>query len=114
MRPRELALLQLRSDEVQSNRRMRGQAPDRIGLELKQRLLRKLADLDPEPEELDAALARLIDDLGPPTGPTRALALSFREEWQELRAHPETVGLLFNQTVRSDEGGDKRGRRVRP
>jgi hypothetical protein len=114
MRPRELALLQLSSEEVQSRRRMRGQMPDRIGLELKQLLLRKVADLDPQPEELDAALARIIDDFGPPSGPIRALALSFRDDWQDLRAHPETVGLLFNQTVRSDEGGDRRDRRVRP
>ena len=114
MRPRELAVLQLASEEVQSNRRKRGQAPDRIGLELKQRLLRLIADLDPEPEELDAALARLVDDLGPPTGPNRALALSFRDEWKDLQAHPETIGPLFHQTVRSDEGGDKRGRRIRP
>jgi hypothetical protein len=114
MRPRELALLQLGSEELQPRQRMRGQAPDRIGLELKRQLLRKLADLDPEPEELDAALARLIDDLGLPTGPIRALALSFRDDWQELRAHPETVSLLFHQTIHSDEGGDRGGRRVRP
>jgi hypothetical protein len=114
MRPRELALLQLGSEEVQPRRRMRGQMPDRIGLELKQRLLQKVADVDPEPEELDAALARIIDELGPPTGPIRALALSFRDDWQDLRANPELVGLLFHQTKHSEEGGDTRGRRVRP
>ena len=114
MRPRDLALLQLESEDVRPRERARDQMPDRIGLKLKQQLLRKLADLDPEPGELDAALARLIDELGPPTGPVRALALSFRDDWQYLQAHPESIGPLFDQAQRPDEGGDRRGRRVRP
>jgi hypothetical protein len=114
MSPRDLALLQLESEHVRPRERARDQMPDRIGLELKQRMLRRLADLDPEPGELDAALARLIEDLGPPTGPIRSLALSFRDDWQYLQVHPESIGPLFHQAQRPDEGGDERGRRVRP
>jgi hypothetical protein len=102
MRPRDFALLLLNSGELLPRQRLRNQTPDMIGLELKRRLLQAIADRDPEPAKLDETLACLIDELGPPTGPVRALALSFREEWQALPANPQWIEHLQTETSRRE------------
>src|SRR5262245_38834181 len=104
MRPRDFALLLLTSGDLMPRDRLRNQTADAIGLELKRRLLQALADLDPEPAKLEETLASLIDELGPPTGPVRALAVSFREEWQALPANPEWIEHLQSETARRGEG----------
>ena len=103
MRPRDFALLLLTSGDLLPRQRLRNQTPDTLGLELKRRLLQALAELDPEPGKLDEALARLIDELGPPTGPVRALAVSFRDEWQALPANPEWIEHLKTEAARRGE-----------
>jgi hypothetical protein len=103
MRPRDLALLLLASGDLLPRQRARDQMPDIAGLHLKRRLLERLAAIDPEPEEMDASMARIIDELGPPAGPTRALALSFREEWQMAAANPEWLTQLVEQAVHHGE-----------
>jgi hypothetical protein len=112
MRPRELALLLLGSDELRPRPRMRSQQPDALGLALKRRLLERLVELDPEPANLDAALAHLIDELGPPPGPIRALAIGFRDDWQGLPCNPEWLQHLREQASEDPERGDGGGRRV--
>jgi hypothetical protein len=107
MRPRDLALLVLSSGELSGRQRLRSQTPDQVGLALKRQLLERLASLDPEPGELEATLARLIDDLGPPSGPIRALALSFRDEWQALPANSEWVRHLRAEAERQADQGCK-------
>jgi hypothetical protein len=102
MRPRDFALLLLNSGELLPRQRLRNQTPDMIGLELKRRLLQAIADRDPEPAKLDETLACLIDELGPPTGPVRALALSFREEWQALPANPQWIEHLQTEASRHE------------
>jgi hypothetical protein len=109
MRPRDLALLLLSSDEVRPRPRQRSQSPDAAGLALKRRLLERLADLDPEPDHLDAALALLIDELGPPPGPIRALALGFRDDWRTAPANPVWVEQLRARAAAEREGGDHGG-----
>lgn len=104
MRPRDLALLLLSSEELRPRKRMRSQYPDVAGLELKRCLLQRIADLDPEPHNLDATLARLIDELGPPSGPFRALAIGFRDDWQGLASNPDWLEQLREEAAR--EGGD--------
>jgi hypothetical protein len=89
---------------------MRSQYPDVAGMELKRSLLQAVADLDPESEGLDATLARLIDDLGPPPGPIRALALGFRNDWQGLATNPGWVEQLREEAARAL--GDGNGRRL--
>src|SRR5689334_7868276 len=89
LRPRDLALLLLASAEVLPRQRARDQQADRAGLELKRRLLDRLAALDPEPAELEAALMQVVDELGPPTGPTRALAVMLKEDWALASADEE-------------------------
>jgi hypothetical protein len=106
LRPRDLALLLLASGEVAPRQRARDQQADLTGLELKQRLLNELVALDPEPEDLPAALMKAIENLGPPTGPTRSLALAFLEEWQVAIGTPEWVDQLLGAAVhpRTTEG----------
>src|SRR5205823_13402942 len=56
LRPRDLALLLLASGDLRPRKRARDQQADRVGLDLKHRILQRLAALDPEPEALEAAL----------------------------------------------------------
>ncbi len=113
LRPRDLALLLLASGEMLPRQRARDQQADIAGLELKRRILDRLAALDPEPEELDATLASIIDEIGPPTGPTRALAVSIREEWQAACANPAWTAHLLDEALR-ESGKERRGPRPLP
>jgi hypothetical protein len=113
MRPCDLALLLLSSGELLPRQRLRSQSPDAAGLELKRRLLQRIADLDPEPGHLDATLARLIDELGPPSGPIRALALGFRDDWQGLASNPDWLKQLRDEAAQRRERGDRGGQQLR-
>jgi hypothetical protein len=114
LRPRDLALLLLASGDLLPRQRARDQQADRAGLELKGRVLNRLAALDPEPAELEAALVRIVEEIGPPTGPTRAVAASLYEEWRTACATPDWVAHLLGEAVRDSEGGRKRGGRIHP
>jgi hypothetical protein len=111
MRPRDLALLLLASEELRLRKRLRSQYPDNLGMELKRSLLQRVAELDPEADELESILTRLIDELGPPPGPIRALAVGFRDDWRGLEANPEWLEQLREEAAR--EGGDGDGRQLR-
>jgi hypothetical protein len=110
IRPRDLALLLLASRELLPRQRARDQAPDLAGLELKRRVLLRLAALDPEPEAMDATLSQIVDELGIPSGPTRAIAMGIYEEWNAACASPEFVSLLLGQAIQHDQEGKRRGR----
>ena len=112
MRPRDLALLLLSSGELLPRQRLRSQSPDSAGLELKRRLLQRVADLDPEPDNLETTLAQLIDDLGPPSGPIRALAIGFRDDWQGLASNPEWLTQLRDEAAQLWERSVRGGRRL--
>jgi hypothetical protein len=117
LRPRDLALLLLASGDLLPRQRARDQQADRVGLDLARRILDRLAALDPEPADLEAVLARIIEEFGPPFGPTRAIAAAVRDDWQAACAAPEWVAQLIGQAVRQGErnGEDRpRGRRVHP
>jgi hypothetical protein len=109
MRPRDLALLLLASEELRPRKRLRSQYPDTLGMELKRSLLQRVVDVDPEADDLEAILARLIDELGPAPGPTRALAVGFRDDWRGLEANPEWLEQLREEAARegSDGGGQQ-------
>src|SRR6516225_5719417 len=94
LRPRDLALLLLASGDSLPRQRARDQQADIAGLAVKRRILDRLAALDPEPAEIEEALAKIIDELGPPTGPTRSLAISIRDEWRMACTTPEWLGQL--------------------
>jgi hypothetical protein len=97
MRPHDFALLLLASGETAPRQRARDQQADRAGLHLKRRVLEALVALDPEPEDLEAALLTIVEQLGPPTGPTRSLAAGLYEEWMAATAAPEWVGHLLKE-----------------
>jgi hypothetical protein len=103
IRPRDLALLLLASGDLTPRKRARDQQADRAGLDLKRRLLQHVAATDPEPEALDEALAEVTGALGPPSGPVRALALQFRDEWQMACATPGWLGHLLDEAVHAQE-----------
>ena len=107
LRPRDFALLLLASAAAPPRQRARDQQADRAGLQLQRRLLDALAARDPEPEEMEAALLAIVEDLGPPTGPTRALALTLFEDWQ-MADSPGWLAHLLDEAVRAQEG--RRGR----
>ena len=111
MRPRDLALLLLSSEELRPRKRLRSQYPDNLGMELKRSLLQRVADLDPDADDLEATLARLIYELGPAPGPIRALAVGFRDDWRVLGANPGWLEQLREEAAR--KGGDGGGPQLR-
>jgi hypothetical protein len=84
--------------------RARDQQADTAGLTIKRRVLDRLAAIDPEPDEVESALARIVDEFGSPTGPTRAIAASIREEWETACASPEWVAHLLSEATRERKG----------
>jgi hypothetical protein len=114
MRPSDLALFLLASGENLPRQRARDQQADIAGLELKRHILNLLIDADPAPEELDAALMRIVAELGAPSGPTRAICGTIREEWQDALAVPGFTGWLIEQALReSANPAGRTGKRKR-
>jgi hypothetical protein len=103
MRPHDFALLLLASGDLAPRQRARDQQADRAGLQLKRRLLEALVALDPEPEDLEAALLQIVEELEPPTGPTRSLAAALYEEWTAAAAAPAWVGHLLSEGIENRE-----------
>jgi hypothetical protein len=103
LRPRALALLLLATTERLPRERARDQQADLAGLLLMRRVLDRLAALDPEPDALEAALAQIVQELSPPSGPVRAMATLVRDEWRYACATPEWVAHLLAEAVRSPE-----------
>lgn len=110
LRPRDFALLLLASGDLLPRQRARDQAPDLAGLTLERRVLDAVAARDPEAEELDSALAAIVGEIGPPTGPTRAIALHIRSEYAAAAASPEFVEHLLTQATAERREGGRRGR----
>ena len=99
LRPRDLALLLLASRDLRPRQRARDQMADRAGMEIKRRILKRLVETDPEPEELDSILVKMVDEIGPPFGPTRAVAAVIRDEWQAAAISPEWVSQLLSEAI---------------
>lgn len=112
-RPRDLAVLMLAAGELSPRQRARDQQADRAGGDLKRRVLAEVVALDPDGSEVEAALMRIVEEFGPPTGPTRSVALSFLEEWRMAAAAPGWVAHLLGEAVRPPEPeGRRRGRQL--
>ena len=109
--PRDFALLLLGSGETAPRMRARDQQADAAGLELKRRVLTEVVVRDPAADEFEPELLSIVDDLGPPTGPTRAVALGILEEWRFAAASPEWVPHLLGEAVaeRAPGKGNRRG-----
>jgi hypothetical protein len=104
LRPRDLALLLLASGDLRPRKRARDQQADHAGLTLKRRVLEELAACDPEPEDLAVALKRIVEGLGEPHGPTRAIAAGVRDDWQAACASPGWLAHLLQQATRESGG----------
>src|SRR5689334_15922960 len=103
MRPRDLAILLLASGDLLPRQRARDQQADRAGLDLKRRVLDRIAALDPEPADLEAALLAIVAEMGPPEGPARAVAAVVRDEWLAACASPEWVAQLLAEATAADQ-----------
>jgi hypothetical protein len=113
LRPRDLALLLLASGDLLPRKRARDQQADRAGLDLKRCVLEGVAARDPEPADLEPVLLEIVEEMGPPTGPTRAIALGVLEEWRTAVATPEWVAHLLAEALASGEQeGHRRGRQL--
>jgi hypothetical protein len=109
LRPSDLALLLLASGDTLPRQRARDQQADAAGLELKRRLLDRLVALDPEPDELDRTLLQLVEEFGQPTGPIRAIARMFAEEWQAAIVSAGWTDHLLNEAMHASTTEKKRG-----
>lgn len=113
LRPKDLADLLLAGGDLLPRARARDQQADLAGMDLKREVLIRLSALDPEPEEVDAALARIIEAIGEPSGPTRGICLSVRSDWDAACQSPSFVAWLLEEAVRESSGRPRKGKRDR-
>jgi len=102
LRPRDLALLLLASRDLRPRKRARDQQADLIGLDLKRQILQRVAAHDPDPADVAADLQRIIAELEKPSGPVRAVAAIFLEEWQTACATPAWVEQLLAEALENE------------
>lgn len=114
LRPSDLALFQLASGELLPRKRARDQQADLAGLDLKRRALDLVVAYDPDPAALDATLARIVEELGPPDGPARAICMTIRDEWEMAAGEPQFMEWLLDQALREGQrpaGQERRKKR---
>lgn len=109
-RPADLAQLLLAGPGLRSRQRARDQQADKAGLELKRQILERLAALDPEPEQLDLAFEQIVREIGQPYGPTRAVCLSVRGDWEAACSSPHFIPWLLEEALR-DSQEPRRGKK---
>ncbi len=102
MRPRELALLMLAASGKPPRKRARDQKADRAGFELQRQLLNRLVQLDPDPDQLEATLLRLTEEMSPPAGPTRAIAANVWDDMLAARENPRFVEHLIGDALQAE------------
>jgi hypothetical protein len=102
-RPRDLALLVLATGGGPPRQRARDQQADLTGVELHRRVLDRLAALDPEPGDFEAVLARIVAEIGEPTGPARGVCLRIRQEWEECRDSPAAWAWLLAEAIEAGQ-----------
>jgi hypothetical protein len=107
-----LAVLLLASGDLLPRQRARDQQADRAGMDLKRRVLDWVAARDPEPDDLEAVLMEVVEEIGPPTGPTRSVARAFFDDWEMAGASPEWLAQLVGEAVSEKVQGNRRGGRL--
>ena len=83
-RPRDLALLLLAAGGEPPRQRARDQQADRAGAEIRRRVLDRLAALDPEPEDFEATLARIVAEFEVPFPYPRSPDLRFDADFARI------------------------------
>jgi hypothetical protein len=74
-----------------------------IGESIKRRVLNRLVVLDPEPEVMEAVLLTIVEELGEPSGSTRAVCTAIIQDWEMARLSPGFWPFLIDQAMRADE-----------
>jgi hypothetical protein len=110
LRPKDLADLLLASGDLLPRQRARDQQADLAGSRLKREVLVRLSALDPEPDEIDAALIAIVEALGEPTGPTRGVCANIRYDWDAACQSPAFVQWLIDEALRESAGVSKKKR----
>ena len=83
-------------------KRARNQQADLAGLALQRRILDRLVALDPPRKAVDETLSRIVQEIGPPTGPSRAIAASIRDELAAAWQNPAFVQQLLDNAIEID------------
>jgi hypothetical protein len=106
-RPRDFALLLLAGGPRAPRQRARDQQADRAGEAIRRSLLDEIAAIDPEPDELPATLARIVEGQGgSPSGPLRAVAALILQEWEAARRSPACWSWLVGQAIEAGDGSE--------
>jgi hypothetical protein len=113
LRPGDLATFLLASGDLMPRKRARDQQADIAGLALKRRVLDMVVARDPDPDGLELCLAQIVEEVGPPTGPTRAICQSVLEEWTMAEQNPAFVEWLVEQAISEGLRADEPRRRRR-
>ena len=102
--PADFALFLLASGDMQPRQRARDQQADLAGLALKRRVLDLIVSYAPPADALEATLLRIVQEIGPPQGPTRALCASIRDEFADAASTPGFMEWLIEEAVRENAG----------
>ena len=86
--PADWAILLLALGGDPPRERARDQQADRAGANLRMVMLHRLVALDPDSEQVAEALTTIVQELGDPTGPSRAMASSLFQEWVDGQSSP--------------------------
>jgi hypothetical protein len=111
LRPGDFARLLLAAAGLPPRQRARDQQADRIGEGLRRVVLDRVAAMDPEPDDLEAALARIIVEVGEPSGPTRGVCNLFRQEWDAVDRNPRAWEWLLAEALSAGSPDPTRRRR---
>ncbi len=103
LRPGDFARVLLAAGGDPPRARARDQQADMIGEAIKRRVLNRLVVLDPEPDALEAVLLTIVEELGEPSGSTRAVCTTIAQEWEMTRISPEFWSFLMGQAMQADE-----------
>jgi hypothetical protein len=103
LRPGDFARVLLAAGGEPPRARARDQQADMIGESIRRRVLNRLVVMDPEPEALESALLTVVEELGEPSGSTRAVCTAIAQEWEMARLSPEFWPFLIGQAMHADE-----------
>ncbi len=99
LRPRDFANLLLNAESGPPRKRARDQQADRAGIQLRRTVLERLTALDPDNEQIETIFLQIVEELGPPSGPTRAITTSILDEWRIVKNDPKLLEHLLSKAV---------------